>query len=440
MVFYYLCDYINTAIKIWVALQVVDGIFEARRSKKQMFLGRAAAITLAAAFQVINEIYMNAQFSNTLLLLTVFINAMICVFLYECSFLNAIWPNLLAGISFALIDFFILTCTYLSADWFGGRRDILLSAGVWRSWYLLVYAMVVLPVGRMLKIWLVGKRQEILEYQKKALVFGIFLLPCMVYFQRIYLQETVDALFHWWWFFILGILLVVLAFCLNAVRQKAEEEGRIQQIKIHMLEENYQALLEVYDEKSILIHDMKNHLRTISGMIKEVKLDDCEAYIGQIVGEMQKGENIVWTNHKILDLVLNMKFQEARKAQIKVRCKSDDMSDLELSTAEICSLFTNLLDNAIEAGAKCPQGSERSMNVICKRHGKKLVVSVSNFMEKEMEGQEMQSLKTTKKEEKQHGFGLRSVKRTIREREGGMKIKVLGKQFQIILYLNGFSG
>ena len=52
----------------------------------------------------------------------------------------------------------------------------------------------------------------------------------------------------------------------------------------------------------------------------------------------------------------------------------------------------------------------------------------------------MQSLKTTKKEEKQHGFGLRSVKRTIREREGCMKVKVLGKQFQIILYLNGFSG
>ena len=103
---------------------------------------------------------------------------------------------------------------------------------------------------------------------------------------------------------------------------------------------------------------------------KLVKLEDCEAYIVQIVGEIQKGENIVWTNHKILDLVLNMKFQEARKAQIKVRCKSDDMSGLELSAAEICSLFTNLLDNAIEASLKCPEGMERRMNVVCKRHGR----------------------------------------------------------------------
>ena len=77
MVFYYLCDYINTAIKIWVTLQVVDGIFKAKRSKKQMLIGQAVAITFAAVLQIANEIYMNLQFSNNLLLLTVFINAMI---------------------------------------------------------------------------------------------------------------------------------------------------------------------------------------------------------------------------------------------------------------------------------------------------------------------------------------------------------------------------
>lgn len=423
-----------------MALQVVDGIFEARRSKRQLFVGQAIAITFAAVFQIVNGIYMNTLFSNTLLLLVVFVNAIICIFLYECNFRNALCSNLLVEISLALVDFFILTCTYLCADWLGGRRDILLSADVWRGLYLLVYAIAMLPIGRMLRRWLIGKRQEVLKYQNKALILGILLLPCMVYFQKIYLQETVDVLFHRWWFFILGILLIVLALCFNAVRQRAEEESRIQQIEIHMLEENYQALLEVYDEKSILIHDMKNHLRTILGMIKEAKLEDCEAYITQIVGEIRKGENTVWTNHKILDLVLNMKFQEARKAQIKVRCKADDMSDLELSAAEICSLFTNLLDNAIEASAKCFEEMNRRMNVVCRRHGRKLVVSVSNFMEKEIDGQVMQSLKTTKKDEKQHGFGLRSVKRTIREREGCMKVKILGKLFQITLYLNGFSG
>ena len=439
MVFYYLCDYINTAMKTWVALQVVEGTFEARRSKRQLFVGRAIAITLAAVLQITNEIYIDLPFSNNLLLLIVFSNAIICVFFYECNFFYTLCLNLLIGISFALTDFFILTCVYLGFDRFGGRKDILLFAGVWRGWYMFVYAIILLPIGRILRKWLTEKKQEVLKYQKKVMILGILLLPCMIYFQRIYLQKTDDTLFYRWCFFILGLLLIVLAFCFNMVRQKTEEESRIQKMEITMLESNYQALMKVYDEKSILIHDMKNHLRTILGMMREVKLDECEMYIAQIVGEIQKGENVVWTNHKILDLVLNMKFQEAGKAQIKVRCKSDDLSDLELSAAEICSLFTNLLDNAIEASAKCTKKIERRMNVICRRYGGKLVVSVSNFMEKEMNGQVMHSLRTTKKEEKLHGFGLRSVKRIVKRREGYMKVKILENQFQIILYLDGFS-
>ena len=420
-----------------MALQVVDGIFEARRSKRNLFIGQSIVITLVATLQIVNEIYMNLPFSNNLLLLTVFIDTIICVFFYECNFYHVLCLNLLIRVSFALIDFFVLTCTYLGADWFGERKDIFLPAGVWRGWYLFVYAIILLPVGRIFRKWLTEKRQEVLKYQKKVMILGILLLPCMVYFQKIYLQKTVSRLFYPWCFFILGFLLMILMFYFNVVRQKVEE-NRIQRMEITILESNYQTLMEVYDEKSILMHDMKNHLRTILEMMKEVKLEECETYIIQIVGEIQKGENVVWTNHKILDLVLNMKFQEARKAQIKVRCKSDDMSDLNLSATEICSLFTNLLDNAIEASAKCPEEIERRMNVICRRYGGKLVVSISNFMEKEMAGQAMQSLKTTKKEEKLHGFGLRSVKRIVQEREGYIKVKVLEKKFQIILYLNGF--
>lgn len=432
MVFYYLCEYINTAIKTWVALQVVDGAFEARRSKRQLFVGQAVAITLTAVLQTVNEIYMNLPFSNGLLLLIVLIESLISIFLYECNFQSALCSNLLINISFALIDFFILTCTYLGADWFGGKNEILLSAGVWRGWYLLLCAIILLPVGRILRRWLIEKKQETLKYQKKIMILGIFLLPFMVYFQKIYLQETVSRLFYQWCFFILG-------FYFSILWQRVEGENRMQKMEIALLESNYQALIKVYDEKSILIHDMKNHLRTILGMMREVKLDDCEAYIVQIAGEIQKGETVVWTNHKILDLVLNMKFQDASKAQIKIRCKSDDMGDLNLSAAEICSLFTNLLDNAIEASAKCTEEIERRMNIICRRYGRKLVVLISNFMEKEMDGEGMKSLKTSKKEEKLHGFGLRSVKRIVQEREGYMKLKISGKLFQIILYLNGFS-
>lgn len=130
MVFYYVCDYINIATKTWLALQVVDGIYEARQSKKQIFMKQIIAITLAALLQIINEIYMHLPFSNNLLLIIIIIGIIISVSCYKCNLYNALWVNLLTEVSLALVDFFILTCVYLTVDWLGGRKDILLFAGI----------------------------------------------------------------------------------------------------------------------------------------------------------------------------------------------------------------------------------------------------------------------------------------------------------------------
>ncbi len=83
MVFYYVCDYINIATKTWLALQVVDGIYEVRQSKKQIFMKQIIAITLAALLQIINEIYMHLPFSNNLLLIIIIIGIIISVSCYK---------------------------------------------------------------------------------------------------------------------------------------------------------------------------------------------------------------------------------------------------------------------------------------------------------------------------------------------------------------------
>ena len=206
-----------------------------------------------------------------------------------------------------------------------------------------------------------------------------------------------------------------------------------------MLEENYQLLLENYNQKSIIMHDMKNHLRTISAMIKESRLEDCESYIGQIVGEIKKSENVVWTNHKILDLVLNMKFQEAEEAQIKVWCQSDDLSELKLDSVEICALFANLLDNVVEANENCSEEIERKIEIICRRQGSILVISISNSAEDGMESSKRMFSETTKQDKAFHGFGMFSIENIIHNHCGHLEVKIQENMVKILIYLNGFE-
>lgn len=248
-----------------------------------------------------------------------------------------------------------------------------------------------------------------------------------------------EKLFRRWWIFFMGAALIFLAFGFSMLKQKMEDEKRMYQFEVQMLENSYEGVLKNYREKAILMHDVKNHLRTLHSMLDERPKEECQAYIMSLTGEIQKKWNAVWTNHKVLDLVLNMKFQEAEEAQIKVWCQSDDLSELKLDSVEICALFANLLDNAVEANENCSEEIERKIEIICRRQGSILVISISNSAEDGMESSKRMFSETTKQDKAFHGFGMFSIENIIHNHCGHLEVKIQENMVKILIYLNGFE-
>ena len=261
-----------------------------------------------------------------------------------------------------------------------------------------------------------------------------------------------------WLSLLTGLVAGVLALGLYLVLHRAKKEKLAGRLKVEMLENNYQTLLKMYEKKSILVHDMKNHIRIISKMVKEGREEDALDYLAQIAGEMQQYSGAFYTNHRMLDSVLNMKYQEAEQYGIKVQCQYDDMRGMNLTLLEICALFTNLLDNAIEANLNCPVGAERKIEMTCRKHGKILVISVSNpiwetsvsmenasreddsnrFPEKQA-ALEKRLFPTMKKAKDMHGFGMLSIQKVLDSHGGHMKADIRDHQFRIVVYLNAFQ-
>lgn len=237
---------------------------------------------------------------------------------------------------------------------------------------------------------------------------------------------------------LLVICIILLAAGLYWMMRRTKKEHRTWQLKTEMLEDNYRALLELYEKKSVLVHDMKNHLLAMAKMLEEGQKEETLAYIAQMTGGIRKSGSVIHTNHKILDSILNQKFQEAREAQLDIQCAYDDMRDLKLDLAEICSLFANLLDNAIEAAGQCPDGAERRIDVACRKQGRMLVVSVSNSVAEENKLEPDALLRTTKADKEMHGFGMISVKKVISGHDGYMKADIRDHRLYIVVYLVGF--
>lgn len=248
-----------------------------------------------------------------------------------------------------------------------------------------------------------------------------------------------NGFWYEWLICLLAVCTLLLAAGLYGMNRKSKKENRMWQLKIDLLENNYQALLGIYEKKSVLVHDMKNHLLAMAKMLEDGQKEEILAYIAQMTGEIRKSGNVVCTNHKILDSILNRKIQEAREAQIEIQCAYDDMRNLKLTLSEICSLFANLLDNAIEATEKCPVGTERRIDVACRKHGKMLVVSVSNSVPEENRHEPDMMFQTTKADKERHGFGMVSIKKVINSHDGYMKVNVRENRFCVIAYLVGFQ-
>ena len=110
-----------------------------------------------------------------------------------------------------------------------------------------------------------------------------------------------------------------------------------------------------------------------------------------------------------------------------------------MSDIDICALFVNLLDNAIEANKKLPREKERYIFFKAKRKGKMAILEASNPFDGVVHYEKEGVLETTKEDKKYHGYGLQSIRQTVEKYLGYMEIKTEDNIFDIVMYLETFE-
>ena len=81
--------------------------------------------------------------------------------------------------------------------------------------------------------------------------------------------------------------------------------------------------------------------------------------------------------HPAIDALIRLKAADARTAGIRMDVKLNAPLDLALPSAEVCAVFSNLVDNALAACAAVPQ-PERFVSVAARMLGRYFVVDVEN--------------------------------------------------------------
>lgn len=186
-----------------------------------------------------------------------------------------------------------------------------------------------------------------------------------------------------------------------------------------------------YDQINMLKHDMRNLLLVTANLIEQDQPGEAARLLEEKIHQIDKIYRLVDTDSEYANAILNQKLSEAGAAGIEARCVILT-TFAGIGNQDICSLFGNLLDNAIEANegnSDTPwleivvEGDEDALEIICR-----------NSIYKSLRIDRNSRFLTTKASGK-HGYGSRIIRETAEKYGGEVAYHAGERELEVVVHL-----
>lgn len=176
-----------------------------------------------------------------------------------------------------------------------------------------------------------------------------------------------------------------------------------------------------------LLHDFKNHLLILKS---EIQNDQKIDYIDTIEKSFSFYENRYDTENIYLNIILNEKVLLAQEKNILFDIQMTYTSFQNFTPEDICSLFGNAIDNAIEACEKIPIENRRFIKIRICRKGNFILIVFSNSSPNLT-----LDINTKKRDTLLHGHGLNNIRKCIFKYNGTMQITNSNNVFNLFILI-----
>jgi len=329
----------------------------------------------------------------------------------------------IASFEWQLYYYFYVATAFGNADWFK------------YLWFALIYALV------FALLW-TGEKKFFSRYSDRSVtlrnmlaVFFIVLI-CFVVSNLSFLEENAQ------WtvkitekIFEIRTLVdfcgVVLLYTYRVMRDKIQDQAELNAMQ-NVLESQYRQYCQYKENDEVIsrhYHDLKHQIDVI---LKEPDSGARSKYLEEMQKSLKLRASESKTGNEVLDTVLTGKSQICVNSDINFTVVADGKLLGFMSTMDICSVFGNALDNAIESVNKIQSPERRLIQLALFKQDNLAVLRIRNYYEvpPDYEGNE---IVTSKKDKANHGYGLKSIKQITEKYGGSMKIVVKDNWFTLCL-------
>ena len=233
------------------------------------------------------------------------------------------------------------------------------------------------------------------------------------------LAETRSAILAYtsMWGVVLYVMTIVTYFMMYVICLKYEQvsELRMEKRMAEADEEILRITKKNLDDIRGIRHDIKNSYAYMSVLLENGQYEDLKKYLGDS-GETLAAVSFIDCGNRCVMNILNMEKAKLEASGFRLTAELNVPAVLPFKDVDLCSVLSNLVDNAMEA---CERMGEKDAEIVVRitLRQEYLYIGVSNRVPKDTDKEELLKLKTNKNGVG-HGYGTKIVKR-ISEKDNG---------------------
>ena len=192
--------------------------------------------------------------------------------------------------------------------------------------------------------WIQHKKPKMSDltiiYILSIIIVQIFILTFLmhIYYAKVSILKFILVLIL---YMVISILLTVLVirYSIRISKEQAKQEFVVNQY--NLLSSQYDQLRNNYVNYKKLRHDLKDHINVINGLSQKADKEELTEYTSKLLKNWDSLSAKTYCDVPAIDIILAEKYNMAAA------------KEANLDNVYLCSIFSNLLNNALEASKYC---------------------------------------------------------------------------------------
>lgn len=196
----------------------------------------------------------------------------------------------------------------------------------------------------------------------------------------------------------------------------------------------YRKFSECIEETKKAEHDLRHHLRTLQGMIHQSNGENADDYIKELLGNQLNLSDMMYCSNDAVNAILGYYANVCKQEGIDLRIATEAAGDLSVDESDLCVVFGNLLENAVEACRRMAD-TNRVIEVSSHQVGNQLFITVDNSYAGEIKIKKGVYLSQKRTEEP--GIGILSVTAVAKKYMGQASFEADDQRFRVSIMMRG---